>query len=391
SCSVKSKPVAEAKQRSSSKMSAISTSMVQFSVNLFQNIPNNSTSNVFFSPLSVFTALALTLGGAADDTADQIAAGLGINTNDECVHESLGMLQSEVIASDGVIVNVANKLFTKEGKQLKQAFLDLAKTAYKSNVEALDFAAKSDESRQIINKWVEAETNDKIKDLIPEGTIDRDTIMCLVNAIYFKGSWKDMFDQKNTRKENFFVTPEKSVEVDMMNRNGEYGFGWDGDLEVSILELPYNKEEISMFLVLPSYADGFPKLISQLTADFFTKATRNLHKTEVNVAIPKFKLEETINLDKILTKVGINDLFTRGKANLSGIVDTGDLYVSKFVHKAAIEVNEEGSEAAAASAVTFASFSMPPQFTADHPFLFFIRHNKSGVILFQGAVTNPLE
>ena len=256
-------------------------------------------------------------------------------------------------------------------------------------MQNVDFS--NDATRQGINQWVSDETNKKIENLLAE-PLDPMTRMVLVNAIYFKGDWAKKFDAKDTKKEKFYRSDDSSVDVDMMNMKKKFSMDYIRDLKTKVLELPYKGASLSMILLLPDDKDGLAKLESALTADHLMKLRVNPHgRNDVVVALPRFILEESASLGETLCSMGMSEVFNSGHADLSQMDGTRNLFLSKVVHKAFIEVNEEGSEAAAATAAVILCCSMPRvlEFRADHPFLFMIRCNRTKSFLFMGKMENP--
>ncbi|VCW76671.1 unnamed protein product [Gulo gulo] len=268
--------------------------------------------------------------------------------------------------------------------------MDNVKKFYLTSVESVDFNNAPEESRKKINSWVESQTHGKIKDLLPKNSLEFTTILVLVNAIYFKGQWDNKFDKKNTVEKEFWLNKDTSKPVQMMKQANVFKFTSLEDIQAKILEVPYKGKDLSTILLLPDEVDGLQKLEDQLTAEKLIEWTssQNMCDNYVDLYLPRFKLEETYDLKDTLRALGMVDIFQR--ANLSGMTGTKDLLVSKVIHKSFVEVTEEGTEAASSTAVVV-NFGSPPirPFHCDHPFLFFIRHNKTNSILFLGRVSSP--
>ena len=276
-----------------------------------------------------------------------------------------------------------------------QSYINLVKQNYFALVKSLDFALKPEPSRLFINEWVANNTNQNIKNLLPLNSVRPLTVLVLVNAIYFKGLWKLPFDKKATKAEKFFLSSTKTMQTNMMNM-GANGFKYAevSNLDCKIVELPYGGDEVSMYILLPNTVNGFAALESQLTTAKLNNAIASMHKQKVKVSIPKFSMTWGLAMDDILKLMGITDMYNAGNSDLSGIDGTRNLYVSTVIHKAFVDVNEEGTEAAAATAVvmyesTSVDLDPPMIFKADHPFLFFIREKVTGSILFSGHVVTP--
>jgi len=254
--------------------------------------------------------------------------------------------------------------------------------------ENVDFTL--DETRLNINKWVQDFTQQKIKDLIPKGTFNDLTRLTMVNAVYFKGDWLHKFNAAFTRPEPFYLgSKENSVDANMMRIKTEFHSGYLDNLDARVLELPYVGGKLSMFIILPNKIEGMADLEAALTEDTFQTMDRAMRSSEIEVGLPKFKVEADVKIKAVLTEMGISDLFDN-TADLSGISGTDELYVSDAFHKAFIEVNEEGSEAAAVAAAVIQLRCLPPPtepFICDHPFIYLIRDNSSKLILFVGRLS----
>ena len=258
----------------------------------------------------------------------------------------------------------------------------------------MDFAGQPAESRETINTWVEERTVGKIKDLIPEGSLSMDTALVLINAIYFKGTWEKQFKKEYTRKVPFFIKENEETEVDMMcGECLEFPNGYSRELKCLIVELPYVSNELSMVVLLPREKEGLSQLEEKLNSTNLQSMFDNLRERKIEVFLPKFKMEQSLRLSETLSGLGMKDFFQRGVADLSGMDGTRNLYVSKVVHKACIDVNEEGTEAAAATAaliaVEMSTMCANLQFYADHPFMFLIMEKKSSSVLFLGRYAKP--
>jgi serine protease inhibitor len=351
--------------------------------------------NLFFSPESISTALAMTYGGAKGNTAEEMATVMHFTLGQEKLHPAFAALLKTQNgagvdpASRGYQLVVANALWGQAGYPWKADFLKKTETNYGAGLRQLDFSA-SEQARQTINSWVEKETREKIKDLIPSGVLTSLTRLVLTNAIYFKGDWAAQFDKKDTHDNKFFLTADKTVTAPMMHRKGDYRMFENDDLQM--LELPYKGKDLSMLVLLPRKTAGLGELEKHLSAATFDEFIKNLRdRHEVDVAFPKFKIDVDQPLTNVLQEMGMRDAFKLGNADFSGMAETEDLFIAAVLHKAFVEVNEEGTEAAAATGVVIAAraASIAPTFRADHPFVFAIRDNRSGSILFIGRMADP--
>jgi len=347
--------------------------------------------NLFFSPYSLSTALAMTYGGARGNTEKQMAAALRFTLPQDQLHPVFGALQARLnaVQKKGKIqLASANSLWPQKGYDFLPAFLDLGRQHYGATLTPLDYAGAPEAARKQINDWVEKQTNQKIQDLIQPGVLTPLTRLVLANAIYFKGNWATQFDPKNTVEAPFQLAPGKTAPVPMMFRKGRVGYAsYHG---TQVIELPYAGGELSMIVILPATVDGLRALEAQLTPALLATLTRELPEGEIGVLLPKFKITAEFSLNQSLATLGMTDAFS-GKADFSGMNGQRDLFLSAVVHKAFVEVNEEGTTAAAATAPIIEAKAEPTVFRADHPFLFLIRDNQTGSILFLGRVANPTQ
>uniref|UniRef100_A0A668ULV6 Serpin domain-containing protein n=1 Tax=Oreochromis aureus TaxID=47969 RepID=A0A668ULV6_OREAU len=372
-------------------MSTVSSSNTAFALELFRTLSQaNPAGNIFVSPLSISSALAMVYLGAKGDTAAQMAQTLFFKLNADINSPSASY-----------ILKLANRLYGENTAH----FLPV-------NLKAVDFIGAPEACRAEINSWVEQQTESEnvhlpqpeqqgiilassIKDLLKPGTVNADTRLALVNAVYFKGNWMNTFDEENTEEMPFKVKQNETVPVQMMHQKEQLPYNYIADHDLQILELPYVGEELSMFILLPKESsDGSDPLLKELTQERLNEWTdrKNMEvDSEVLVQLPKFKLEEDYELNEPLAKLGMKDVFCAGRADLSGMNGEGGLFLSTVAHKAFVEVNEEGTEAAAATdAVIMMQCYIPDTlFSADHPFLFFIRHNETKSILFFGRFSSP--
>ncbi len=344
--------------------------------------------NLFFSPFSISAAFGMTYAGARGQTAAEMKKVLRIQLDDAAYHSSFGALLADLTGPHrgrGYQLDVANRLFGQKGFAIGSDFLQLTTDDYDAPLELLDFKGDPDGSRQTINSWVEDQTQNRIKDLLQPGFVTPDTRLVLANAIYFKARWAARFDPADTHDASFSRLDGSTVQAPMMHNDGAYPFYSGAD--VSVLELPYQDNELSMIAVLPTAQDGLPALEASLTAQQVDSWIASLHTTnELDVALPKFTMTQTIPLKQTLIDMGMKLAFS-DQADLSGIAP--GLMITDAAHKAFVKVDEEGTEAAAATAVGVGLTSAGPMFYADHPFLFLIRDRLTGSILFMGRVDDP--
>jgi serpin B len=348
--------------------------------------------NVFMSPLSISTALAMTAGGARGETAEQMAKVLHLPTDPQQLSEAMGVLLRQLQASeksDQFQLHLANALWGQKGFGFLPGFLELSKHQFGAELRELDFH-DADAACKIINGWVESQTQDKIKNLLQPGVVRPDTKLILTNAIYFKSAWSNPFAERQTKVQAFHLNTERTVQVPMMHQKEFFRYGEGGDFQA--LELPYAGREVSMVVLLPKKSDGLAKLEAYVNAANLDKTLSSLKRCNVDVALPKFKVESEFRLRQTLEELGMPLAFSR-KADFTGMSASPEIFISDAIHKAYVDVNEKGTEAAAATAVVMmramAVVGPVVSFHADHPFLFVIRDQRTGSILFQGRVMNP--
>lgn len=379
-------------------MEQLSTANTLFALELFRTLTeNNSTGNIFISPFSISSALAMVFLGTKGDTAAQLSKAFHFDAVED-VHSRFQSLNAEVSKRGAShTLKLANRLYGEKTYDFLPEFLASTQKMYGADLAPVDFQNASDDARKLINKWVKEQTQGKIPELLAAGVVDSMTKLVLVNAIYFKGMWKDKFRKQDTTDAPFRLNKKDTKTVKMMYQKKKLPLGYIQDLNCKVLELPYQGEELSMVILLPEDIEdestGLKKIEEQLTLEKLHEWTKreNLENIDVHVKLPRFKLEESYTLNSNLGRLGVQDLFSNGKADLSGMSGSRDLFISKIIHKSFVEVNEEGTEAAAATGgiATFAMLLPEEEFTVDHPFLFFIRHNPTANVLFLGRVCSP--
>jgi serpin B len=345
--------------------------------------------NILFSPYSISTALSMTYEGARGETADEMEAVFGFLEDSSMRHSSVARIYN-TLNEEGreYALHTVNALWVQQGYPVQEDYVDTIVSYYGGDVNALDFVSEPDESRVTINEWVEERTNDRIKDLFPSGSIDGNVRLVLTNAIYFKGDWLYEFDEKATSEEKFHVSPTKSVTVDMMSLRDET-FNYAETDELQILELPYTGEDVSMLILLPKEGH-MGDVESQLSAERLGEWVELMEAAAVNVYLPRFTFETKYFMMEDLAEMGMPTAFTDA-ADLSGMNAEDRLFIDKVIHQAFIEVNEKGTEAAAATGVSVSLTGALQEdvFRADRPFIFLIRDVETGVIMFIGRVTDP--
>ncbi|XP_073951129.1 alaserpin-like isoform X6 [Choristoneura fumiferana] len=348
--------------------------------------------SVVMSAFSVMQPLAQLALASVGHSHDEILKVIGL-PNDNVTKEVFPLVNSRLRAVKGVELKMANKIYLPLDAKIKEDFGALSKSVFGSEFKNIDFAEPEPAAKEI-NEWVEDHTNHRIKNLVNSDSFSDNTRAVLVNALYFKGSWLDKFDKALTTDRDFHVSKDKTVQIPTMFKKAEFKFAESHELDAKLLELPYEGEEASMLIILPNEIDGLPALQEKLKVpSALETAIDNMYKVEVNVYLPKFKIETQIDLKKILMSVGVNDLFDSATARLNNLLENeSGLFVSNAIQKAFIEVNEEGAEAAAANAfmVAYADFVGPtppkPEFRADRPFLYILKSGDNK--LFSGVFAN---
>jgi serpin B len=380
---------------------AVADANNRFAFDLYSQLAKDQEytgNNLFFSPFSISSALAITYEGAKGKTADEIRSVFFFPANDTTRRGGFLGLNADINSGDpSYSLRTANALWAEKTYPFLPEYVRTAEHVYGAKTTNLDFIGHPDESRVTINTWVEDKTEDKIKDLIPAGVIDPTTRLVITNAIYFKGNWVKQFDKTKTTDTVFRTAPGKTVTVPMMQRTDEdavYLYAENSDLQM--LSMPYEHttgKELSMVILLPR-EDNLTKNEASLNADTLSALQLSAESRRVKVYFPKYTLKTKYSLPKTLGAMGMPTAFT-GNADFSGMDGTTDLLISDVIHQAFVDVNEEGTEAAAATAVVMKLAAAPanpepiPVFRADHPFIFIIQDDETGTILFMGRVINP--
>lgn len=412
-------------------MDALNKANTSFALDFFkQQCQEDGDKNILFSPWSISSALATVYLGAKGNTADQMAKVLHFNkaegaknvtttirmhvysrTEESLSNRRACFQKTEIGKSDNIhtgfkalsfeinqptknyLLKSVNQLYGEKSLPFSTEYLLLAKRYYSAEPQSVDFVAAADEIRRDINSSVEQQTEGKIQNLLPPGSVDSLTRLVLINALYFKGNWATKFEAEATRQRPFRINMHTTKPVPMMYLRDKFNLNYIESVQADVLELPYVDNDLSMFILLPSDIAGLQKLERELTFENLNAWTKPelMEKMNVEVYLPRFTLEEKYDLKSTLSRMGIQDAFTEGQADFTAMSKTGDLFLSQVFHKCYLEVNEEGTEAAAASSATLASRSLGATviFVADHPFLFFIRHNKTKTILFLGRFSSP--
>uniref|UniRef100_A0A8C4THK7 Leukocyte elastase inhibitor A-like n=1 Tax=Erpetoichthys calabaricus TaxID=27687 RepID=A0A8C4THK7_ERPCA len=382
-------------------MESLSEANSQFFLDLFKNLSEANRGDVFFSPFSISPALAMVYLGARGDTAAQMEQ---VSMHEGCIQCWYKSIYNSLkccnfsskfsfvfiflsVTDSTSTIHLANHLFGEKTLLFGKDYLDETRKLYHAELESVDFITSSESARQNINSWVEKQTEGKIVNLLSEGAIDPVTRLLLVSAIYFKGDWQKKFRMDKTKEEQFRLNKKDTKNVMMMYKSAQFNYALLPDVNAQIIELPYAGEDFSMFVLLPKDIENESTGLEKVRIHY-----ENLHYTKMNLYLPRFKMEETYNLKIYLSIMGMTDVFNTSICDLSGISSAEGLYVSEVIHKAFVDANEEGTVAAVATGLIMkpthkTSNSIP--FSADHPFIFFIRHNKSNSILYSARVCSP--
>lgn len=366
-----------------------------FAVDLYQQL-RGEPGNLFYSPFSISEALAMTWAGARGDTESQMAKALRFSLSQDKLHPAFNALDLALMSrgenaegSDGgpFRLKLDNALWGQMGYQFQTPFLDTLALNYGAGLHIVDFQKAPDASRTLINDWVAEKTEDKIKDLLPEGSVDALTRLVLTNTVYFNAAWSEPFEKDQTKDLAFTKRDGTSIQVPTMAGYQEAPYG-EGD-GWAALDVPYGKRELSMLLILPT-AGTLDAFEASLTSEKLGEITGKLSTHGVSVTLPRFKIESQFSLAEQLSKLGMKDAFTDA-ADFSGMNGKGGLFISAVVHKAFVDVNEAGTEAAAATGVVVGTTSAPEpaEIHFDRPFLFVIRDRATKTILFFGRVEDP--
>jgi serpin B len=367
-----------------------------FAFDLYQALKAKD-GNLFYSPHSISVALAMTYAGARGETAEEMATTLRFLLEQDMLHPAFNWLDAELASrgegaqgkdGEGFRLNIVNAIWGQEDYEFLSEFLDVLAENYGAGLRILDFINETEESRLAINDWVSDQTEERIKDLIPEGVITSLTRLVLTNAIYFNAAWAYPFDDKVTANGPFYLLDGGQVTVSMMKQTEMFGYT-DGD-GYQAVELLYDGDELSMVIMLPD--DGQFKAFEEgLQADRVSDIIDSLQLAEVALTMPQFEFDSEFSLKDTLADMGMPVAFSDA-ADFSGMTGKRDLYIAEVVHKAFVAVDEAGTEAAAATAVPMELTAMPDppvEVTLDHPFIFLIRDIETGAILFVGRVVNP--
>ncbi|MGA2489693.1 MAG: serpin family protein [Anaerolineales bacterium] len=368
-----------------------------FAIALYQKMQGGD-GNMFFSPCSISLALAMAYAGARGDTEKQIVEALHFTLPQDRLHPAMNSLDQEITSYAqannnkglGFRLNIANALWGQDGFPFLPAYLDLLAQDYGAGMHLVDFVHATDASRKVINDWVEHQTQGKITDLFPQDSLDDTTRLVLANAIYFKAAWENPFDQASTKNETFYLQNGSPTSVPMMHSKGETTYLYAQGSNYQAVGLPYADSAVMMVVLMPS-SGNFANFEAGLTNTRLEAILTGMTDESLNLAMPKFKVETEFDLKSTLASLGMLDAFDNN-ADFSGMDGKKDLFIADVLHKAVVNVDENGTEAAAATGVVMGIMAVPAQIhnvTIDHPFLFFLFDPETNMILFMGRMINP--
>ncbi|NXE55833.1 OVAL protein, partial [Casuarius casuarius] len=386
-------------------MGSIGAASTEFCFDMFKELKvHHVNANIIYSPLSIISILSMVLLGARENTKTQMEkvihfdkiTGFGESLESQCgtsvsVHTSLKDILSEITKpSDNYSLSLASKLYAEETYPVLPEYLQCIKELYRGSLETVSFQTAADQARELINSWVESQTNGVIKNFLQPGSVDPQTEMVLVDAIYFKGMWEKAFKDEDTQEVPFRITEQESRPVQMMYQAGSFKVATVAAEKMKILELPYASGELSMFVLLPDDISGLEQLETTISVEKLSEWTSSnmMEDRKMKVYLPRMKIEEKYNLTSVLVALGVTDLFSPS-ANLSGISTAQTLKMSEAIHGAYVEIYEASSEMASSTGVLVEVASVSEEFRVDHPFLFLIKHKRSNSILFFGRCIFP--
>ncbi len=362
----------------------------QFALELYSKLNEDEEGNIFYSPYSIFSALAITYEGAGGQTAEEMESVFHFPEKSILRPNYAALFNSINRERTKYELRTANALWTHYDYTFIEDYTNRIESFYGGKATNVDFVSETEKSRQLINKYIEKQTKDNIKELIPPGSIDSMTRLVITNAIYFKGAWEWEFDESDTSEQEFTISSNNVVSTPMMYMDPEETkFNYANLEDLQILELPYKGDKISMLILLPKI--NLDAIEPSFTAEKLYEYKDQMHETSLDgIYLPKFEFDTKYFMKEALSSLGMPNAFEEN-ANFSGMTTAEALHISRVIHQAYVKVDEEGTEAAAATAVGMFATSMPPIFSADHPFIFIIQDKETGNILFMGRVFDPTD
>ncbi|XP_072269465.1 leukocyte elastase inhibitor-like [Pyxicephalus adspersus] len=376
-------------------MESLVISYNNISKNLYQELIDKNDQNECFSPLaiaSVLTMIELGKGGETDDPKAENLGGVPIQNITKAFEELYSKINQP---SNNFILKSVSGLYSDYSVPVAQQYKQQMKNVFQAEIQTMDFAHSADDARKKINNWVEEQTDSKIKDILPEDSVDSLTKLVLLNAFFFKGNWDAKFPEENTKQKPFRLSKTKTKMVPMMSQRNKFNLFHIEELRTLMVELPFENDDLRFIALMPDDIEdnttGLEQLQKELSYAKLNEWMDRMTQTEVEIELPRFRLENNYNLKPYLSKMGMADLFSPGKADLRGISEADNLHVSEIFHKVILVIDEEGTEAAAATGdiATVSTRPIAEKVQADHPFMFIIMHTKTKSILLFGAVTSP--
>ena len=370
----------------------------KFAINLYQEFAKDGKrpGNLMYSPLSIALGLGMTYLGADGSSLDELHKALHLHEVQEYhLLPAFAAMHWDMVRSSmpkGCVIEAAICLFAQTGHRVTHLYGEICDNYEIRRLRQVNFNQRPDLARNEINKWVEDKTQGRVKDALPLGIIDRDTRLFLICAIFIKVQWYHQFDVKKTKKGQFFLQMKETLEVNMMNQQNTFRYGTLPKLSCDAIELPCANGHVRMYIFLPHKQDGINKLENKLSRANIESLEDHLHEEYVDVYLPKFRYELGFSMNDVLGKLGVRDVFTYGRADLSKIDGTRDLNLSKVFHHVFIVVDEAGNESINVTSVHEvggADAKVQKTFKADHPFFFYLRDDRTGAILFMGRVVRP--
>ena len=384
-------------KKTESKMNVIDANN-QFALDLYSKY-RSQEGNIFFSPFSISTAFAMTYEGASGQTAEEMKQVLHLPDDNKKMRSDFVEIYTELNKEHKPYnLTTANALWAQKDYPFEEDYFRIIEKYYDGKATNLDFKSDTEKSRKTINDWVEDKTEGGIKDIIPLGILKPSTRLVLTNTIYFKANWSSQFDIEATREQDFKLDSGKNVKVDMMHMTESFKYGETRNHQ--ILEMPYKGNDLSMLVILPkeshlSREGSLNELEDSFSVENLDDWKNDMNWELVQVSLPKFKFETKYFMKSDLEEMGMSTAFKYPEADFTKMSSTDELYIDKVIHQTFIDVNEAGTEAAAATVVMMGEMGMgisrPKTFTADHPFIFIIQKRDTGAILFMGRVSDPSE
>ena len=369
------------------------SSINRFAVGIYKKLTEQNKDNLFISPYSISTALSMTYAGARGRTETEIEKVLSISPD---IHRSMAALINDInsMSADTAKISTANAIWPSADEKFLVDYYDILRSCYGASLTPLNYKTDPGKARKTINKWVENHTEKKIKDIIKDGMLNKNTSMVLTNAIYFKSDWQNKFESENTKIIPFWTESGKPVQTLMMSRTGD-GIRYIRKQDSELVEIPYKDGHFSMILILPDKTESIGSIEKNMTPALLRDWIFSMTPQKIRVIIPRFKIEQSFELNKTLADMGMQSAFDPVSADFSGMNGKYNMYIGNVIHSTFIDTNEDGTEAAAATAVIMMKTSLSQEdektieFKADRPFVFLIKDNKTGTLLFIGRYMHP--